>query len=231
MRGSLTTAAAFSATVPVYFHVIQDSYDSNEATGAAIDAQLKVINAAYKKSGFTFVKMGVDTVVNDDWIAVEPGTQVEFDMKSALRQGGPEALNVYIAQPGGGLLGWATFPWDYSSDDPSDGVVILDSSLPGGSIYLYNLGDTLTHEVGHWLGLFHTFESGFYTSGCKGSGDQVSDTPAEKYPQFRCMLRDSCPQAGRDPIRNFMDYTPDACMNSFSGKQSTRMRNMWGLFR
>lgn len=224
--------AAFSAVVPVYFHIINDSYGSNTATDAALDKQIQVLNDAYRKVGITFVKQSVDTVVSDDWIIAEPGTQAEADMKSALRQGGADALNVYIGEPGGGLLGWATFPWDYSSEPSMDGVVILDDSLPGGGISLYNQGDTLTHEAGHWLGLFHTFESGYYSSGCQGQGDRVSDTAAERTPQFICSARDSCKLLrGADPIRNFMDYTPDACMNNFTTGQAVRMRNMWGLFR
>ncbi|MBK5294462.1 MAG: zinc metalloprotease [Acidobacteriia bacterium] len=219
-----------SPRIPVYFHVINKGTGiaNGDVTTQMINDQISVLNNAFASSGYSFNLISVDRTTNTTWYTMTPGSAAEEQAKNALRQGGADALNIYSAGIGGGLLGWATFPWDYSADPMNDGIVVLYSSLPGGSAVPYNLGDTVTHEAGHWVGLYHTFQSG-----CNRQGDLVSDTPAERSPAFGCPTgRDSCRnKAGLDPITNFMDYTDDACMFQFSTGQGARMDSAFSAFR
>lgn len=219
-------------TFPVYFHVIKNTAGAGSISSQQIQDQISVLNAAYAATGFSFNLVQVITTVNDSWYTAGPGTTAQTAMKTALRQGGKETLNIYANNIGGGLLGYATFPSSYNSKPKDDGVVLLNASLPGGTAAPYNLGDTGTHEVGHWVGLYHTFQGGCSRNATSG-GDLVSDTPAEKSPAYGCPTgRNSCTNiTGNDPITNFMDYTDDSCMNTFSNGQFTRMNAQCTTYR
>ncbi len=225
LGGEVQAAAAIA--IPTVFHVISE--DGTPANGnisdALVNAQMQVLNNAFAASGFSFSLQSINRVTNAAWYPIVYGSATERAMKSALRVGGLGTLNIYTGDLSDDLLGWATFP--KSKLTSADGVVILDQSVPGGSAAPYNLGDTATHEVGHWLNLYHTFQGG-----CKGKGDQVSDTPAEAAPAFGCPTgQDSCSGGGVDPIHNFMDYTDDACMDHFTAGQNARMVTAWNAYR
>ena len=226
-----------SVTINVRFHVINQGAGiaNGDITDQMIQNQIAVLNQAFNgttggfNSPFRFVLQSVDRTTNATWFNNLDDEAVEFAAKSALRQGGANTLNIYSANPGGGILGWAYFPDEYQQYPVYDGVVLLHSSLPGGSAAPYNLGDTATHEVGHWLGLYHTFQSGC----AKSTGDFVWDTPSERSAAFGCpSRRRTCPRSGGyDPTTNFMDYTDDACMFKFSPGQSERMDLAAQLYR
>ncbi len=234
-RGIGEVQPNFLVTVPVAFHVINKGAgrSNGDIPLSMILDQINVLNQSFStatggaETGFRFQLQSVTRSTNAGWYTAQPGSSAEYTMKNSLRVGNASMLNIYSANPSGGLLGWATFPSSYGANPRMDGVVVLAESLPGGTASPYNLGDTGTHEVGHWLGLYHTFQGG-----CGLSGDYVADTPAEQSPAFGCPVgRNTCAALGSDPIRNFMDYTDDACMHVFTLGQTTRMVTAWTAYR
>ncbi|KAJ6588742.1 hypothetical protein B0H19DRAFT_1100925 [Mycena capillaripes] len=188
-----------------------------------------------------FKLVNTSRTTNADWFNnAAPGTDQQTAMKSALRQGTSRDLNVYTvgftSGSGSGLLGYSTFPSSYASNRQDDRVVIRYSTVPGGSMAPYNLGRrTLTHEAGHWVGLYHTFQGGCIPF---SKGDYVSDTPAELSAASGCPTgRNTCPLRFPlnlnhvDPIHNFMDYTDENCMTGFTDGQITRARAQMEQYR
>jgi hypothetical protein len=226
-----------SIEVPVYVHVLRKGLSAQDGNLAdwQIRRQIDILNRSFQgkdggaTSPYRFVLVQVTRSTNPAWYHMAYGSKDERQAKTALRKGGRNALNLYTANPRDGLLGWASFPWDVSKDLPMDGAVVLDSSFPGGDAAPFNLGDTAVHEVGHWLGLLHTFEGG-----CTEPNDSVTDTPAEFEPAFGCPTgRDTCRGKfkGLDPIQNFMNYSDDSCMTQFTQGQAMRADLLGARFR
>ncbi len=218
--------------INVYFHVVS-SGSTGDISDSMITSQMNVLNSAFASTGWSFNRVLTTRTSNTTWFNGCYGSS-ETAMKNALHQGTADDLNIYTCNPSNGILGYATFPSSYNSAPLKDGIVLLYSSLPGGSAAPYNLGDTGTHEVGHWMGLYHTFQGGCARSATNG-GDYVSDTPAERSAAYGCPAgRDTCTGSrfpGLDPITNFMDYTDDACMDRFSTGQDTRMDSLFTTYR
>lgn len=222
-----------SGVINVYFHVINkgSGISNGDVPDSQIRSQIDVLNRAYAATGWAFNLVATDRTTNTTWYnGCYGNSSIESQFKNALRQGTADDLNIYTCNPSNGILGYATFPSSYNSQPKLDGVVILYSSVPGGSAAPYNEGDTATHEIGHWMGLYHTFQGG-----CSGSGDSVSDTAAERSPAYGCPDgRDSCTGRkfpGLDPITNFMDYTDDSCMFEFTPGQDARMDAQFTAYR
>ena len=225
----------FRATIPVYFHVITPDGVTANVSDSAIQAQMKALNQGYSgalggaPTGFSFVLVSVDRTVNATWFNASPSGQDEFKMKRALHEGGANALNIY-SSTAGAYLGWAYFQSQYNARPEIDGIVIDWESMPGTSTTYagrFDLGYTVTHETGHWLGLYHTFQGA-----CNAKGDHVADTPAEATPSSKCPVgKDTCADPGLDPIHNFMDYSDDECYTEFTAGQAERMQDQYLAYR
>jgi hypothetical protein len=196
-----------------------------------VNAQIDRLNADFNKTGFSFVLVNTTWVNNPDWfVNAYPGSDAEKAMKATHNNGDATTLNIYtvVFNDTTPSLGTSSMPSFYYRKPKLDGVMIRHTTLPGGSTANYNMGRTLTHETGHWLGLFHTFEGGCNN----GVGDNIADTPPQSSGSNGCPKgRDSCPGDGPDLINNFMDYSHDSCMDSFTRLQIVRMHEAARAFR
>lgn len=138
-------------------------------------------------------------------------------------------LNLWVCDLGNNLLGYAQFPGGPAA---TDGVVLHYTSVgrpPANNFNTaYNLGRTATHEIGHWLNLYHIW--GDDGGGCSQS-DQVNDTPNQGDANYGCpnFPSVSCNNGPNgDMFMNYMDYMDDDCATMFTNGQKTRAQALFG---
>ena len=226
----------FRATVDVYYHIVYDpAIPASNVSDTAISQQTYAGNLGFSgmeggvDTGFRLKLAGVDRTANAAWFNAGPGSSDERAMKQALHQGDASDLNIYITTAEV-YLGWAYFPSNYKTHPWRDGIVVDWESMPGTSTRYagrYDLGKTVTHEAGHWFGLYHVFQGG-----CNNWGDYVDDTPAQLIATRGCPVgQDSCSEPGLDSIHNYMDYSYDSCYDQFTAGQAARMQDQWLYYR
>ena len=229
--------------IQVVFHVIKTSGGMGDISPAMLQSQIDILNEDFlalmgtpgsmgndAKIEFVLAKFdpqgnpttGIDVVTNNAYFN-DPGPSASNPMKQALKWDTTRYLNVYT-NDSAGFLGYATFPTQ-EAGGPEDGVVLLWTAVGRNSPEVpYDQGRTATHEIGHYLGLFHTFQDGCAAGGPYDSGDLIADTIRERDPQFDCVVAASACGGGNNPIENYMDYTNDTCMTKFTAEQANRMR-------
>ncbi|MEU4392950.1 M43 family zinc metalloprotease [Kribbella sp. NPDC023855] len=237
------------AQIQVVVHVVWNTAAQN-ISQAQIDSQLEVLNRDFRatNSDLGFVPAPFTGLVADPRIefrlaTTDPGgnpttgvtrtqtSRTSFSTDDAIKSaatGGADRwpadryLNIWVGQLGGGLLGYAQFP---GGPAETDGVVILHSGFGtnGTAAAPFDLGRTTTHEIGHYLNLFHIW--GDDGTGCSGS-DEVADTPNQGGPNFGVPTfpKLSCSNGpDGDLFVNYMDYTDDRGMVMFTAGQVARM--------
>ncbi len=131
-------------------------------------------------------------------------------------------INIFV-RPNLGFLGYSPL----GGAGNGDGVVIDAGAFASGTgcgqvspQAPYDLGRTLTHELGHYLLLDHLWGNG----GC-GSDDGISDTPSQTDSNYGCPSANTSSCGSIDLHMSYMDYTNDECMYMFSNQQASTMNN------
>jgi hypothetical protein len=219
--------------IEVAFHGVT-SGEEGKMGEEVVAILLENLNWAYRETPFRFKLRSVDFTDNKAWFEqCALGTETEAAMKENLAVEPEHVLNIYSCKPVGGkvppgTVGIGSFPWKDVDKPWLHGVVIDPSALPTGhSQPGRHRGLTVAHEVGHYLGLIHTFQGG-----CEDR-DDVFDTPAQSGPTMKCVAQaDSCPdRPGMDDVQNIMNYTDDDCMTHFTPGQVERMVKAVAEFR
>lgn len=238
VAGNYKGRAEGITTIPVYMHIITaDDGVTGDFSDEVVANMVAKLNSSFAgleglggyNTNFRFQLVSIDRTANTVWWQCERDSPAEVACKTALRQGSADDLNLYIRDLPPGLGGYGGFPWWYAGTPHMDGPV-MDYTIilqPGSTTNVTDIGQ---HEVGHWMGLYHTFQDG-----CSRRNDYVEDTPAQKYPTNGCPLDpDTCTAGaykGKDPIHNFMDYSSYSCMYQYTQGQSQRMDAMWATYR
>lgn len=248
-------------TIPVVVHVIQTSAVVT-VTDAEIQSQIDVLNEDFRKmAGSNGDGNGVDTQYEFCMASIDPSgcptdginrlinpglayhDQDDEALLKGLIQWDPHNyLNIWVPRTietsnnNGAVIGYATLPSWIVGTPWRDGVVVHSEFFGRNSNATY-LGRTATHEVGHWLGLFHTFQgacTGNTAASCAAAGDRVCDTPQAALPNFGCPTPNSCPDSPTDDpdqIENYMDYSNGNCQDMFTQGQTDRMDFFTATYR
>ena len=221
--------------IPVYVHIVYSNANQN-ISAAQVGSQITVLNADFRKanndlnlpSGSTFENDATDSEIEFTLAGTfrYSDSRTSWGTSNAVKGAYPPVtpsthLNIWVAEIGGGILGYAQFPGGNAS---TDGVVISPQYFGNTGFVAapFDKGRTATHEVGHYLNLRHIWGDGR----CR-QDDFVTDTPSSNAPNYGCpsFPIENCKTT--DMTMNYMDYTNDECMYMFTDGQHNRMRSIF----
>ncbi|MCB9326460.1 MAG: T9SS type A sorting domain-containing protein [Lewinellaceae bacterium] len=235
--------------IPVVVHVIHNGGNEN-ISELQIQSQIQILNEDFgKMAGTNGDGEGVDTNVRFFLANLNPEgkctngivrvnsslTNHQSYQRPLLKElsfwDNTRYLNVYIVKSiNGNVAGYASFP---GGPPDEDGVVVQHNYFGNTGSANGFPGRTLTHEVGHWLGVYHTFNNSCGQDVCT-DGDYVCDTPPTFEPNYSCITLNTCdndlPDLN-DQKENYMDYTPGSCKNMFTSGQKMRMQSSLNAIR
>ena len=199
----------------VKFHVIHASDGEGNVSDQNIYELFDWVNEAFAEHNFVFTVVSIDRTENDDWFVNWDG-QVAWPAMQQLAEEPYYYLNAYSADliTSTNANGYAYLGNAYGPDAYQQSINLHYNRVSYGK-------DTGIHEIGHHLGLDHTF-----SGSCSFTNDGIDDTPAmdEEYNNSCNESQDSCPDLdGLDPVRNFMNYSSDDCRNNFTPGQDDYM--------
>lgn len=225
--------------IPVVVHVIQRTNGTGAMSDARVQSQIDILNEDFKALAGTNGALGADAQIEFYLAQVDPNGNPTTGITrstnntwfgdgggyyNSLAWNTNRYLNIYTNDASGALGYVPDLPQGGIAGSNTDRVVILYSTFGRNAPFSpYNLGRTATHEVGHYLGLFHTFDGGCAGGNCFTRGDLICDTNDESSSTFGCPgSRTSCSSPA--PFDNYMDYSDDRCMDRFTDDQANRMR-------
>jgi len=224
--------------IPTVYVVCRSRADDDRITYDMVKEQNRWANEAYRggspwqSEAFDnnrppSVNMQVEFVLKDvKFVTDKHCARYGFANMDYVYKYNPKPLELFtiviVMDDQSGVLGQSQFPMDSAEGSKDQMVTVSAQGFRGfpsrnqGDIN-YDEGDTVIHEAGHGLGLYHTFENG-----CDSwsHGDLVDDTAPEALPHYTCSPSKSC--GSLDPVHNFMDYSPDTCMMGFTEGQKRR---------
>jgi hypothetical protein len=253
--------------IPVVFHIIHKNSSEN-ITQAQINDCIRVLNEDFRKKagtngGTSSDTKSVDAEIEFRLAQIDPngnptdgvnrinnatetndGTDNTkklsyWDSNKYFNIWVVNVINSSSAPAGSIILGYAQFPTSRNSRPTTDGIIVRADQV--GNIGLGQTGQagrTVTHEAGHWCGLYHPFQGGCVggtSTNCSSQGDQVCDTPPVAVSTSGCPTnQNSCSNDVPnlpDNIKNYMDYADGTCMDMYTAGQSVRMKSLMNTYR